>query len=69
MATFRLAKDLGWSQRRVINEMGADEVVDWMAYWLCEDPEFLEKIKNKAIKYKTAEEEAAAIRAMFKGIK
>ncbi len=65
--TFVLAKNLGMSQRRLVKEMGADEITDWMAYELSNSPEFIEKI-NSEPQNLAPEEEAAAIKAMFMGL-
>ncbi len=48
--------------------MGADEIVDWMAYELTQNPEFIDKIKSTPIAYDNPEAEAAAIKAMLTGL-
>ena len=62
-----LAKQLGWSQRRIITEMGADEIADWMAFEMSSNPEFLEKLASTPL-ILDAEGEAAAIKAMLMGL-
>jgi hypothetical protein len=65
--TYVIAKTLGWSQRRVVNEMGADEITDWMIFNLTESPQFLEKLDNE-IPELTPEEESEAIKRLFLGL-
>jgi len=62
-----LAKNLGWSQRRVVNEMGADEIIDWMAYELTQNPVWIEKMESVPQALDT-EAEAAAIKKMLMGL-
>lgn len=63
-----LAKNLGWSQRQIVTEMGADEIVNWMAYELTQNPEWLKKINKTPITFNSAEEEADAMRKMLMGL-
>lgn len=48
--------------------MGADEIIDWMAYNLTKDQEFLEKLAKTPQKYDDPEEEAAAMKKMLMGL-
>jgi hypothetical protein len=48
--------------------MGADEIVDWMAFELTRNPEFIEKIQNTPKVFDKAEAEAEAMRRMFMGL-
>ncbi len=68
MLTFKVAKTLGWSQRRVLKEMDADEVIDWMVYDLACDPEYMEKMNNEPLICNNAVEESNAVRALLMGL-
>jgi hypothetical protein len=48
--------------------MGADEIMDWKAFELTRNPEFIEKLQNTPKVYDKAEAEADAIRKMFMGL-
>lgn len=48
--------------------MGADEILDWMAYDISQNPEFIEKLNKTPIAYDSAEAEAEAMRKMLMGL-
>lgn len=48
--------------------MGADEIVDWMAFELTQNPEWIEKINNTPQVFDDAEAEANAMRKMLMGL-
>lgn len=45
--------------------MSADEIVDWMAYYLSIDADFKEKLENTPIAFDDPEDEAMAIRKLL----
>ena len=60
-----MAKELGWSQRALINTFSVEEIYDWMAYERSLSSEFKQRQKEKARVAKNAADEALAIKAMF----
>ena len=48
--------------------MGADEIIDWMAYELSQNTEFIEKVENTPVGFDDPEDEAAAIKKMLIGL-
>lgn len=59
-------------QKELINVMGVDEILDWLAYDLSIDPEYKEKVMHQLSieqqKNSTPEEEAALIANMFRSL-
>lgn len=60
-----MAKELGWSQRELIERMSIEEMIDWMAYERSTNDEFKKRQKQRAIVAKNKDEESDAIRALF----
>lgn len=48
--------------------MGADEIIDWMAYEVSQSQEFVEKLANEPIVFENPDDEADALREMFLGL-
>jgi hypothetical protein len=46
--------------------MGVEEMMDWQAYFLSINPEFMTKVTSEPKVFSSAEEEANAIKQMFK---
>jgi hypothetical protein len=59
-------------QRDLIDTMGAEEVFEWMAYELTQDPEYRENLDRKMQLERqmrlSDEERSAMIKSMFLGI-
>jgi len=48
--------------------MGADEIIEWMAFLRTENPEYMEALRSQPVAY-SAEEEGNAVLSMFKRLK
>ena len=49
--------------------MGADEIVDWMAFYVSNSTEFIKKIEKIPVAYSSADDEATAMISMLTGLK
>ncbi len=67
--TFTLAKNLGMSRKQLMQEMGAGEVLKWMAYELSIDPDknkdWMKQIEQERISKMEDEERAELLRRQF----
>ena len=66
--TYSLAERLGMTQRQLTRHMSSKELMGWMAYDLSNNDEFKNKIEIERQKAFTADQEADAIKNLFRSI-